>query len=101
LTKRKGGSGKRDQNPKNAEIDWKLRNLQLIKYMDHVAYRNTSPKANKLSERITIGFLLRETDDFVEICWDLPTWLQKNEVCDQMSGMKIMKNSILERYWFN
>jgi len=64
-------------------------------------YRNTSPKNVKLSERITIGWVIKETEEYIEICWDLPTWLQKNEVCDKMSGMKILKSAILERYWFN
>ncbi|MHA1410211.1 MAG: hypothetical protein ACTSQY_07910 [Candidatus Odinarchaeia archaeon] len=99
MRKTKGGSGKRKHDSRKAEEFWKLTSLQIIKYYDHVLYRNTSPKTNKLSERVTIGFLLRETEDYVEICWDLPTWLQKNEVCDKMSGIKIMKNSIIERYW--
>jgi len=98
---KKGGSGKRTEIPMKNEIDWKLKNLQLIKYRDHTLYRNTSPKTNTLSERITIGFLLRENEEYVELCWDLPTRLQQHEVCDQMSGLKIMKSSILERYWFN
>ena len=97
----KGGKNKTNSTPQNTEKDWKLNSLQLIKYKDHIAYRNTSPNGNTLSERITIGWLIKETDEYVEICWDLPTWLQKHEVYDQMSGMKIMKSSILERYWFH
>ena len=92
--------GKKNKTPmdKNVENIWELAHPQLIKYKDHVLYRDTSPKSVKLSERITIGWLLREADDFVEICWDLPFWLQRYEVCDKMSGMKIMKNSIIARY---
>lgn len=102
VKKRKGGSGKKRSNSRNIEKEfWKLSNLQLIKYKDHVVYRNTSPDSNKLSERITIGWLLKETEKYIEIIWDLPTWLQKNEISDKMSGMKIMKETILERYWFD
>jgi len=96
-----GGRAQETQTPMNENVEtiWKLRQLQIIKYQDHVAYRNTSPNENTLSERITIGWQIKETDNYVEICWDSPTRLQKYEVCDQMSGMKIMKSSIIERYW--
>lgn len=98
-----GVSGQETQSPMNENVEkiWKLRKLRIIKYLDHVAYRDTSPSGNMLSERIAIGWKIKETDEYVEICWDLPTRLQKHEVCDQMSGMKIMKNAILERYWFH
>ena len=79
-----GVSGQETQSPMNENVEniWKLRQLQIIKYEDHVAYRNTSPNENILSERIAIGWQIKETDNYVEICWDIPTNLQKNEVCD-------------------
>lgn len=97
----KGVSSQETQTPMNENVEniWKLRKLQIIKYQDHIIYQNTPPNENTLSERIAIGWQIKETDNYVEICWDLPTRLQKHEVCDQMSGIKIMKNSIIERYW--
>jgi hypothetical protein len=97
---KKGGSGKKTKTPEINEIeriDRAITQIQYIKYMDHVVYRNTSPESVKLSERETFGWVTKENDDYVHICWDKPTWLQRNEICDNMSGMKIHKKTILER----
>ena len=99
---RKGGSGKRKKLPIKEEVEriWRLRGtLQLIKYRDHVVYRNTTPQAVQLSERVTIGWVTEETPEYLQIYWDLPAWLQKNEYCDSTSGMKILRESILERVY--
>ena len=101
MKNRKGGSHQKTKDSQKVEKDWKLGNLYMIKYKDHVAYRHTSPNENTLSERITVGWIIKITEEYVEICWDLPIWHQKNEVRDQVSGMKIMKSSILERGLFH
>jgi len=99
---RKGGSKK--DTPLLTEkmiIERMSYGLHLILYQDHVVYKNTSPESIVLSQRVAVGWIKEETDEYVHLMWDRPTWLQKHEVCDDMSGIKILKKSIQARMFLH
>ena len=75
--------------------------LHLILYQDHVVYKNTSPESIVLSQRVAIGWVREETSEYVHLVWDRPTRIQKYEICDEMSGIKIMKSTIQARMFLH
>lgn len=102
--RRKGGSGKKTNHPLITEkdtIEMMKYGLHLILYQDHVAYKNTSPKGIVLSQRVAVGWIKEETPEYVHLMWDRPTWLQKYEVCDEMSGIKLLKSTIQARMFLH
>ena len=100
MTKRQGGkkSKRNPLFPTEKEIIEKMKyGLHLVLYQDHIVYKNTTPESIVLSQRVAIGWLHEETSEYVHLVWDRPTWLQKYEKYDPMSGIKILKSSIQER----
>ena len=104
MNKRKGGSGKKTSRPLITEkdtIEMMKYGLHLILYQDHVVYKNTSPESIVLSQRVAIGWVREETSEYVHLVWDRPTRIQKYEICDEMSGIKIMKSTIQARMFLH
>ena len=44
--------------------------LVIIKYLDHVLYRNTSPSMIEKSIRKTVGWVVKETPYSITISWE-------------------------------
>jgi hypothetical protein len=71
--------------------------LVLIRYRDHILFRNLDPSGLKPQLRETVGWLAKETPEAVLILWDrglerLPHGRAEN----QASGLIILKGDIVE-----
>lgn len=70
--------------------------LARVKYMDHVLFRNSDPYLLKPSMREAIGWVIKETDEALWICFDKAYESQSFEKLDPSSGLIILKSDILE-----
>ena len=67
-----------------------------IKYRDHVLFRNSNPHNFKPSVREAIGWVVKETEEAIWICFDRPWKSQPFEKLDPASGLIILRSDILE-----
>jgi len=61
--------------------------------MDHVLFRNSDPYLLKPSVREAIGWMVKETDEALWICFDKA---YESQSFDPSSGLIILKSDILE-----
>lgn len=91
----KGGSGE-----KKASIDEKeeMRDKETIIcviYYDHVLFRNTGSDELRPLLRITIGWLIKDTPDYIVVRWDQSLPGERFETVETESGLIILKKTIL------
>lgn len=70
--------------------------LIYVKYVDHVLFRNANPSQIKPIIREAIGWIVRENDEAIWICFDKQVNEFSYEKTDYSSGLIILKNGILE-----
>ena len=80
----------------NAELTEK-HSLIHVKYVDHVLFRNADPNLFNPTVREAIGWIVKENDEALWICFDRPIDRLPCEKPDSASGLVIIKSDILER----
>jgi hypothetical protein len=68
----------------------------LIKYLDHVLFRNLDPDKVKPSIRECSGWIYKENDKAILIVSDRPVKANAHERSVLCSGFLILKSSIIE-----
>ena len=75
----------------------KLRELVLVRYLDHVLYNRSSALAMKPQVREAVGWLIYECEQYVTLAWDHdaePPTLHGGD--PKASGLVLLKSDILE-----
>jgi len=67
-----------------------------VKYVDHVLFRNSDPNLFKPTVREAIGWIVKENDEALWICFDRPIDRLSYGKPDPASGLVIIKSNILE-----
>jgi len=80
---------------KEAELIGKP-SLVYVKYVDHVLFRNADPNIFKPTVREAIGWIVKESDEALWICFDRTVDGLPYEKPDRASGLVIIKSDILE-----
>jgi hypothetical protein len=71
--------------------------LVVIRYLDHVLFRNTDVSCIRPQLRETVGWLARETPEAVLILWDRSLEKLPHERAeDSASGLVILRDEIVE-----
>lgn len=71
--------------------------LFLIRYYDHLLFRNTRRRNLPPVVRETVGWIVEENELYIKILWDRSvTKLPNERNQDRISGMIILKPLILE-----
>jgi hypothetical protein len=68
--------------------------LVLVRYRDHILFRNLDPSEMRPQLRETVGWLAKETPEAVLILWD--RGLPHGRVEDRASGLVILRGEIVE-----
>jgi hypothetical protein len=75
----------------------KVPHLLHIRYKDHVIFRNSDPGNVKPCIREVVGWLVRETEDSLILCFDRTVGALPHELPLRESGLVILKENILEK----
>ena len=67
-----------------------------IRYMDHILFRNADPHLFKPVIREAIGWIIKEDDHALYICFDKTVERLPHEKPSLASGIVILKSDILE-----
>jgi hypothetical protein len=71
--------------------------LVLVRYRDHILFRNLDPSGLKPQLRETVGWLARESEEAVLILWDRGLeGLPHGRSEDRASGLVILRGDIVE-----
>jgi hypothetical protein len=71
--------------------------LVLVRYRDHILFRNLDPSEMRPQLRETVGWLAKETPEAVLILWDRGLeGLPHGRVEDRASGLVILRGEIVE-----
>jgi hypothetical protein len=71
--------------------------LVLVRYRDHILFRNLDPLGLKPQLRETVGWLARESEEAVLILWDRGLeGLPHGRSEDRASGLVILRGDIIE-----
>jgi len=71
--------------------------LVLVRYHDHVLFRNVNPDGLKPALRETVGWLVKEDPDAVLILWDRSVERLPHERSEAVtSGLVILRADIVE-----
>ena len=72
--------------------------LLYVKYQDHILFRNVNPGFFKEPcIREAIGWIIKENDEALWICFDKPVKKLLHKKMDPASGLLILKSNILEK----
>lgn len=71
--------------------------LVYVKYKDHLLYRNTDSRLLNPTLREAVGWLVKENDEALFLCFDRSTRILPHELPSKESGLIILKTDILER----
>ena len=70
--------------------------LFLVRYYDHLLFRNIRTGRIPPMIRETVGWVVEENELYIKILWDKSVKKLQNERQDRISGMIILKPLILE-----
>jgi len=70
--------------------------LVYVRYRDHVLFHNTDPTLLGPCVREVVGWLARETEDAICLCFDRTVGTLPGELPSKGSGLIILKSDILE-----
>ena len=72
--------------------------LVRIRYRDHVIFRRADPSVLTPCIREVVGWLVRETEDELCICFDRTIGVLPHERPSKESGLAILKCNIIEKW---
>jgi len=75
----------------------KSEGLVYVRYRDHLLFRNIDSNMIGPCVREVVGWLIRETEDALVLCFDRTVGNLPYEVPSKESGLIILKENILER----
>lgn len=71
--------------------------LVYVKYKDHVLYRNTDSSLLNPAVREVVGWLVKESEEALFLCFDRSVADLPYELHSRESGLIVLKESVLER----
>ena len=93
--KHKGGSGEKTALLDEKEETREKETILCVIYLDHILFKNINSDELKPSLRISIGWLIKETTEYIVIWWDQSLTENRDEAIQVESGLLILKNTIL------